>query len=580
MKRIFVFWGIVVIWACGAAFAKNQNFYEPAELFPPNDGTIYSFYEKFKWPMFQDDRGNIGKYMVQITLDPKFKSNIGMCMIEVTGTELIPGEHDKCNLKYGKTYYWRISLSENRYWKYSPIASFRLMYEQPYTIDPPKGKEVNSQQPVFKFSIVSATPVYELQIAKDSGFNQIVETVKETVPSVFHGTNRKFRKVERPGEDNVMDTKDDIKYIELKEIESVLQTNTVYYWRARAIYVNMREFRSFKYIPIGESPWSETSSFTVPTQPSNENLESMVLLANTNDFNENNPSVSPDGKSIIYEKHPRSGTSSWAEKREVWMRKVFLDGNVPSASEGETPVEQSLAGSGAASPKWLPDSQRIAFTTNSMKKDEWDVVVKLLNSESKKLVTDNMEFNQNIAVSPDGEFIVYDEFNKEGQWYVWTVQKGGSARTQLTVGRQPSLSPDGKRIVYVRDGNLGNSELWIINSDGSGNTKITSTSRFQEHTGPAWSPAGGVIAYISSESGNYDIWIVNEDGSKKQQLTSYLGSDIGPSWSPDGRYVFFASTRNGEQYDLWIGKVPPDILESTKKSTTSEDGKEKVKDIW
>ncbi|MFH1537417.1 MAG: hypothetical protein ABIH66_00565 [bacterium] len=542
-----------------------DDYYDVGELEPANGRTVTTVYETFKWPMFTDDKGHIGSYYVQISQDEYFEDYREIhCSVTVVGNEFIPADYDNCNLKYGRTYYWRVTSSEYKWFKYSPVSEFTLVYDRPEPIFPRRGEELYSQQPEFRFTIVEDTVAYELQIAEDSAFSRIVETVKDEIPEIFHLDARRFSEIRAAGNDRLMDTDDDFEFVELTDILSVLKANSVYYWRVRAIYYDMVAFKDSRLVEIGKSQWSTKNSFSIPSQPTWENLQTMEQITKSKEYDELNPEISPNGELLIYEKHQRRGIFGYFRKREIWMRNFFQKSHGTAAGEGEMPIVESIAGSGNLSPEWYPSSMRIAFTTNSLEKEwEWDIVEKDLDTKGKRLVTDNREPNFHVKVSYDGNFIAYDERNDDGQWFIWTVQKENMVRTQIAMGRQPALSPDGERIVYVRDGPLANSEIWIIGVDGSKNTKITTADWFEHHLFPQWSPTRGIIAFESNESGNYDLWLVSEDGSKKTQLTTYLGHDITPSWSPDGEYLVFSSTRNGDEYDLWFGKVPDDILDET-----------------
>jgi TolB protein len=68
---------------------------------------------------------------------------------------------------------------------------------------------------------------------------------------------------------------------------------------------------------------------------------------------------------------------------------------------------------------------------------------------------------------------------------------------------------------------------------------------------PAWSPAGGWIAFVSNQPGIDQIFRVGTDGHNLTQLTfDTSGLDEHPSWSPDGSRLVFSTTRGGPS-QLW-----------------------------
>jgi hypothetical protein len=70
---------------------------------------------------------------------------------------------------------------------------------------------------------------------------------------------------------------------------------------------------------------------------------------------------------------------------------------------------------------------------------------------------------------------------------------------------------------------------------------------------PAWSPAGDVVALVSSESRNDEIWLVRLGEWPGQQLTQNDWEwDHSPSWAPDGSELVFSSNRGGGRRQLWL----------------------------
>src|ERR1035441_2728800 len=63
------------------------------------------------------------------------------------------------------------------------------------------------------------------------------------------------------------------------------------------------------------------------------------------------------------------------------------------------------------------------------------------------------------------------------------------------VQRSPTLSPDGSRVGFIWVGDSGdNLDLYVQNLDGTGRVRLTTDPAPEES--PAWSPAGGAIAFI------------------------------------------------------------------------------------
>jgi Tol biopolymer transport system component len=139
----------------------------------------------------------------------------------------------------------------------------------------------------------------------------------------------------------------------------------------------------------------------------------------------------------------------------------------------------------------------------------------------------------------------------------------GAVPTRLTTNglleSQPAWGPD-ELIAFVSDAG-GNQDIFVTGPDGSEESMTQLTVVGREDTGPAWSPDGTQIAFVS-DRGNADgeaIFLMNSDGSQQRLLTDGPGHDGSPAWSHDGTMIAFASEREGAQkvfiYTLETGEV-------------------------
>jgi dipeptidyl aminopeptidase/acylaminoacyl peptidase len=110
----------------------------------------------------------------------------------------------------------------------------------------------------------------------------------------------------------------------------------------------------------------------------------------------------------------------------------------------------------------------------------------------------------------------------------------------------PKVSPDGKWIAYDAStidlaGNVRKSAVYLIPSDGSGAARQITDGKKQDE-GPAWSPDGKSIAYVSNQAGGAkQVYLYDVAAGTSRKLTSLAGGAGAVKWVPNGSGLVLVS---------------------------------------
>ncbi len=106
----------------------------------------------------------------------------------------------------------------------------------------------------------------------------------------------------------------------------------------------------------------------------------------------------------------------------------------------------------------------------------------------------------------------------------------------------PQISPDGSRVVFARgfvdvNRDQNQSNLWLVEWSGDRLRQLSDGA--WRDTGPAWSPDGKRLAFVSNRSGSNQVHVMWVDTRETLQLTRVEHEPANLRWSPDGKQVAF-----------------------------------------
>jgi Tol biopolymer transport system component len=254
----------------------------------------------------------------------------------------------------------------------------------------------------------------------------------------------------------------------------------------------------------------------------------------TSGFDDQTPSLSPDGRTVAFSRLSLDGISQWIYLVDVdgtGLHQIDVGGCVlPCLAEG---VEGDA---------WSPDGTELAIFRALV--DETGQVANVglwtLNintGQARQLTMLNMAGgaqDDRAGWSPDGTHLVFEriEFTSPERSAIFTIRADGTDLRRVTPwalnANDPDWSPDGRLIAFQSPAEAnsgGEQNIYTIHPDGTGLKQLTDhLSTYPDGSEgtfhPSWSPSGKqlVFSHNPSTGGRADLFVMNRDGSRLHLL--------------------------------------------------------------
>jgi tricorn protease len=218
-------------------------------------------------------------------------------------------------------------------------------------------------------------------------------------------------------------------------------------------------------------------------------------------------------------------------------------------------------------PKFSPDGQWIAFTSNRMGNSDV-YVVPVMGGEPRQITFGTMGHTA-LNWTPDGKGVLVSTTLGSNPWgtplHIVSLEGGLPVPMDMDRGVSGMIKQDNTMVAFNRNGftywrkgyrGNNNTDIYVQDLRSKAITQLTDTDlqQFRQHTQdahPMWG-ADGMIYFMSERDGIFNIWKIAPTGGAPVQVTRHGSDGVQyPSISPDGRTIVYEN-----EFEVWRLDVP------------------------
>ena len=279
--------------------------------------------------------------------------------------------------------------------------------------------------------------------------------------------------------------------------------------------------------------------------PATEEAPMRFAFSTKNDVN---PRFAPDGERVAF-------TSDRSGQNEIWV----VDG------QGTHPVRLTYLEGSAGAPRWSPDGKMIAFDFAAKGGNNVDIYVISASGGSPRRATTSPAIDATPSWSRDGRWI-YFASNRNSAWQVWKVpssgEEAGSSRQVTRGGGFAAIeSTDGRHVYFTKRMSATldpQNALWRIPVEG-GDEEVVLEGYRSSHG--SWDLTAEGLYFVDQEPSSLGTsWVVRVQGFDRRHATvvarlrhpPFLG---GPAISVSSNGRWMLSTQGYQESDLMLAEI-------------------------